>query len=39
MGEEIRSKPLNNPSKVMEGIRRDLIKPAYENFRAQSALY
>jgi len=26
MGDEIRSKPLNNISKVMEGIRRDLIK-------------
>jgi hypothetical protein len=26
MGDEIRSKPLNNISRVMEGIRRDLIK-------------
>jgi hypothetical protein len=26
MGDEIRSKPLNNISRVREGIRRDLIK-------------
>jgi hypothetical protein len=26
MGDEIRSKPLNNISRVMEGTRRDLIK-------------
>jgi hypothetical protein len=26
MGEKIRSKPLNNPSRVKVGIRRDLIK-------------
>jgi hypothetical protein len=26
MGDEIRTKPLNNISRVMEGIRRDLIK-------------
>jgi hypothetical protein len=26
MGDEIRTKPLNNISRVVEGIRRDLIK-------------
>jgi hypothetical protein len=26
MGDEIRSKPLNNPSRVRKGIRRNLIK-------------
>jgi hypothetical protein len=26
MGDEIRTEPLNNISRVMEGIRRDLIK-------------